>query len=146
MTISRRLLCLVYAVAGLVALIGTWRNNLHYFNQSFLAANLQFWQDTLANPASRSITVDILLFGFVALCWMLLEARRLGMRHVWLYVLASVFIAISAAFPAFLIHRERTLAAREGGASAGTLSPSDLLWLLVVGAAGVGYTLLALPG
>ena len=33
-----------------------------------------------------------------------------------------------------------------GGASAGTLGPSDLLWLLVVGAAGVGYTLLALPG
>ena len=146
MNVSRQRLCMVYALAGVIALIGTWSNNLHYFNQGLLAANLQFWQETMANPASRSITIDILLVGFVVLCWMLLEARRLAMRHVWLYVLASVFIAISAAFPAFLIHRERTLAAREGGASAGTLGLGDLLWLLVVGSAGVGYTLLALPG
>ena len=146
MNVSRQGLCMVYALAGVIALIGTWSNNLHYFNQGLLAANLQFWQETMANPASRSITIDILLVGFVVLCWMLLEVRRLGMRHAWLYVLASVFIAISAAFPAFLIHRERALAARDGGTSAGTLGPGDLLWLLVVGAAGVGYTLLALPG
>jgi Terpene cyclase DEP1 len=146
MNVSRQGLCIVYALAGLVALVGTWSNNLHYFNQGMLAANLQFWQETMANPASRSITIDILLFGFVGLCWMLLEARRLAMRHMWVYVLASMFIAISAAFPAFLIHRERVLAAREGGTSAGTLGVSDLLWLVLVGAAGAGYTVLALPG
>lgn len=146
MTVSRQLLCVVYALAGLLALVGTWSNNLHYFDQGMLAANLQFWQETMVNPASRSITIDILLFGFVGLCWMLLEARRLAMRHVWIYVLASMFVAISAAFPAFLIHRERVLAAREGGANAGTLGVSDLLWLLLVGAASAGYTLFALPG
>lgn len=146
MTVSRQMLCMVYALAGLIALFGTWSHNLHYFNQGLLAANLQFWQDTLANPATRSITVDILLFGFVALCWMLLEARRLGMRHVWIYVLASVFIAISAAFPAFLIHRERALAARDGATNAGSLSVGDLLWLALVATAGVGYTVLSFSG
>ena len=146
MTVSRQLLCVVYALAGLLALVGTWSNNLHYFDQGMLAANLRFWQETMANPASRSITVDVLLFGFVGLCWLLLEGRRLGMRHLWLYVLASAFIAVSAAFPAFLIHRERVLAAREGGAAAGTLTGVDVVLLALVAVASVGYTLFALPG
>ncbi len=144
MTISRRLLCVAYASIGLVALVGTWGNNVAYLNLGLLGANVHFWQETLVNPASRSITVDILLFSVAVIVWMLLEARRLAMRGVWVYVLAGAFVAISAAFPAFLIHRERTLAARDGSDCAGTLSAGDLAGLAVLCAVSLAYSFVAL--
>ena len=147
MTIPRKALCVFYAVIALVALVGTWGNNIAYLDMGIAAANLHFWQQTLVNPASRSITVDILLLGLAAITWMLLEARRLSMRGVWIYVLASILIAISAAFPAFLIHRERALAARDerdGTAGAGSLSIVELLALVVLGCVMLVYTFISL--
>ncbi len=144
MTISRKALCVFYALIALAALVGTWGNNIAYLDMGLAAANLHFWQQTLVNPASRSITVDILLLGLAAITWMFLEARRLSMRGVWIYVLASILIAISAAFPAFLIHRELALAAREGTDGAGTLSAAELLALVVLGGAMLAYTFISL--
>ena len=144
MTISRKLLCVVYALIGLVALVGCWANNIQYLDMGILAANLHFWQETLANPASRSITIDILFLSLAAIVWMLLEARRLSMRGVWIYVLCGLFIAISAAFPAFLIHREQALATRDGSTSAGTLSAADIGGLIVLTVVMLGYTVMAL--
>lgn len=37
---------------------------------------------------------------------MVVEARKQGIKFVWLYVAASYIVAIGAAFPAFLIARE----------------------------------------
>jgi Protein of unknown function DUF2834 len=115
---SRQLLCVVYALVALLAGIATWSHNLAYFRPEegllagFAFATGRFWRDTLATPASISITVDLglLLVPLVAL--MVLESRRLGIRFVWLYVLLGVLVAISVTFPLFLIARERRLAAR----------------------------------
>ena len=144
MTISRKVLCVVYAVIGLVALVGTWGNNVAYLNLGLVGANVHFWQETLVNPASRSITVDILLLSVAVIVWMLLEARRLAMHGVWIYVLVGAFVAISAAFPAFLIHRESVLAAREGSKSAGSLSTADLAGVAVLSVVSLAYTFVAL--
>ena len=94
MTISRNALCVVYALIGLVALVGTWGNNIAYLDMGLAAANLHFWQQTLVNPASRSITVDILLPGLAAITWMFLEARRLSVAELLaLVVLGGVMLA-----------------------------------------------------
>lgn len=144
MTISRRTISVVYALIGLVALVGCWGNNIQYLSLGILGANIHFWGETLVNPASRSITIDILFLGLAVIIWMLLEARRLSMRGAWIYVLLGVFVAISAAFPAFLIHRERALAGRDGAASAGTLSATDMLGIAVLGVCMLAYTFEAL--
>lgn len=144
MTISRKTLCVVYALLGVAALIGCWSNNIHYLGGGFVAANVRFWQETLVNPASRSITIDLLFLSLAAIIWMLLEARRLSMSGAWLYVLAGAFIAISAAFPAFLLHRELVLARRDGASSAGTLSSADILGIALLGLLVLAYTFVAL--
>ena len=144
MTISRRVLCVVYALIGLVALAGTWGNNIDYLDLGIVGANIHFWQETLVNPASRSITVDILCLALAAIVWMLLEARRLSMRGAWLWVLCGVFIAMGAAFPWFMVHRELTLAKRESSSDGGTLSAADVLGIGLVGTAVLAYTYLAL--
>jgi hypothetical protein len=144
MTVTRKMLCVVYALIGLVALVGTWGNNVDYLHLGFVGATVNFWQETLANPASRSITVDILFLSLAAIIWLLLEARRLSMRGAWLYIIAGTFVAISAAFPAFLIHRERVLAARDTSSSSGTLTALDIIGLSILSMAMLAYTFLSL--
>jgi hypothetical protein len=144
MTISRRALRVVYALVGLVALVGTWGNNIEYLHLGLVGANIHFWQETLVNPASRSITVDILCLALVAIVWMLLEARRLAMRGAWLWVLFGVFVAMGAAFPWFMVHRELVLEKRDASSNAGTLAAADIVGIVLVGIAVLAYTFLAL--
>jgi hypothetical protein len=144
MTISRRVLCVVYALTGLVALVGTWGNNIEYLHLGLVGANIHFWQETLVNPASRSITVDILCLALAAIVWMLLEARRLSMRGAWLWVLFGVFVAMGAAFPWFMVHRELVLEKWDASGNAGTLSAADIVGIVLVGIAVLAYTFLAL--
>ncbi|TAL26158.1 MAG: DUF2834 domain-containing protein [Aquabacterium sp.] len=144
MKISRKALCLAYGLLAVLALAGTWGNNIQYLSLGFLGANLRFWQDTLANPASRSITVDV-LFLFVAVSiWMFLEARRLGMRGAWLYVILGVFIAISVTFPLFLLNRERVLQRQGGDSEGGQLGTVEITGLLLFALVGCAYTVMAL--
>jgi len=65
------------------------------------------------NPASRSITVDIVLFFLAAAIFMVIEARKHGVPFVWAYIVGGMLIAISVTFPLFLIARERKLAATD---------------------------------
>src|SRR3546814_21041112 len=95
MPASRKILCIVYGLIALLALAGTWAHNVAYLSRGFVGANVAFWHDTLANPASRSITVDLFFLGLAIFVWMILEARRLGMRGVWLYLVFGMLIAIS---------------------------------------------------
>jgi hypothetical protein len=105
---------------------------------------MTFWRETLANPASRSITVDLFFLGLAVFVWMVLEARRLGLRGVWLYLLFGMLVAISVTVPIFLINRERALARREPSSAAGTLSVFDIAGLAAVTVAIVAYTLVTL--
>jgi hypothetical protein len=66
MPISRKTLCVIYALIALLALAGTWGNNVAYLSLGFAGANMAFWQETLANPASRSITVDLFFPQYLA--------------------------------------------------------------------------------
>lgn len=144
MTISRKTLCVVYGVIAVLALIGTWGHNIAYLDRGFVGANQAFWSDTLANPASRSITADIFFFGLAVFVWMVLEARRLGMRLVWLYLLFGMLIAISVTVPIFLINRERALAATERSSTAGHLHNLDVIGLALSSAGIVAYAVIAL--
>jgi hypothetical protein len=76
---ASKVLCAVYAVIAIAALVATWSQNAAYFDRpaSFLAA---FLNDSKITPASRSLTVDILLCFLAAAVLMVIEARRWG-RH-----------------------------------------------------------------
>ena len=133
MTIQRKTLAWIYGLVAVLALIGTWGNNIHYMSAGLspLDVNILFWKETLANPASRSITVDILFLSIPVTIWMMMEARRLQMRGIWFYLVGSLLIAVSMTFPLFMALRERKLAATQ--AEAGTLNAAEILWVLVLG-------------
>jgi hypothetical protein len=143
---SRLLLCWIYAAIALVALVGTWHQNLSYFNPGegwligFGLATGRFWLETLATPASTSITVDLGLLLLPLFMLMVIESRRLGIRFVWIYIALGILVAISVTFPLFLIARERRLAARGEGAEL-RITPPDGLGLVALGAAMGCFTL-----
>ena len=110
MTDTDRNLCIAYGLIAAAALVGTWSQNLTFFALPDNGGLLGFLRGTVANPAAASITIDILFFGLAASIWMVVEARRLAIRGVWLYIALSFLVAISVTFPLFLIARQRRLA------------------------------------
>jgi hypothetical protein len=144
---SRLLLCWIYAAIALVALVGTWHQNLSYFHPDdgwflgFFLATGRFWRETLATPASTSITIDLGLLLLPLCTLMVVESRRLAIPFVWVYVVLGLLVAISVTFPLFLIARERRLAARGKAAAGLGLTRGDARGLLALAAAMTCFTL-----
>jgi len=95
---------LLLALAGLV--LSTLFNALSVVQARNLFAD---WFDS--GPAVTSLTIDLLIVGVAGGILVIVEARRLGMRHGWLYLVASALTAFAFGFPLFLALRERHLAA-----------------------------------
>jgi hypothetical protein len=129
-----------------LALVGTWSQNVAYLRpdegplRGFVLATARFWPATLATPASVSITVDLAFFLVAAAVLMVIEARRLAVRWVWLYILFGLLIAISVTFPLFLIARERRLAALGRPSDAVGLSGADIAALVGLGGLTAAFT------
>jgi hypothetical protein len=103
--------CTVYGVIAFAALILTWSQNLAFFAQRDNGGLAGFLRDAWANHAAASLGNDVILVALTAAVFMVIEARRLGIRHVWVFFVLALGVAISVAFPLFLIVRERRLAA-----------------------------------
>jgi len=110
-------LYLALAVAGGIL---PWLANLDYMRQYGLSFDLGLFVELAnANPAAQSLSRDLLVGATAVTLWIVVESRRLQMRHLWLVLLSSVTIAFAFAAPFFLFLRERRLAelARQGAAA-----------------------------
>ena len=70
---------------------------------------LQFIKLANSNPASQSLSRDLIIFASTFVFWMINESRRLSIKHLWIVLLSSVTIAIAFAAPLFLFLRERRM-------------------------------------
>ena len=133
---SSKVLCAVYGVIALAALIATWSQNAAYFDNpgGFL---LDFLNDSRVTPASRSLTVDFVLFFLAAAILMVVEARKHGVRFVWAYIVGGLLIAVSVTFPLFLIAREL----RVGRTDPTRLGAIDTVLLALLAVFSVGMTI-----
>ena len=139
---SSKVLCAVYGVIAVAALIATWSQNAAYFASSrdagiTFAFLPDFLDDSRVTPASRSLTVDIVLFFLAAAILMVIEARKHGVKYVWAYIVAGYAIAISVAFPLFLIAREL----RVGRTETTRLGVVDTALLVVLAIVAAGLTI-----
>lgn len=105
---SRRL-ALVYLALGLAGLALTWSQNLAYFGPGAAGGFPDFLRGTVANAGARSIAFDILIVGWTASIWMVIEGRRRRMKLVWLYPVLGWTVAMAFAVPLFLAARELAL-------------------------------------
>ena len=110
-------LYLALAVAGGIL---PWLANFDYMRQYGSSFDLGLFVELAnANPAAQSLSRDLLVGATAVTLWIVVESRRLQMRHLWLVLLSSVTIAFAFAAPFFLFLRERRLAelARQGAAA-----------------------------
>lgn len=97
-----------YLALAVIGLIGTW-----FFNVLAITQMADFIGDLMnSGPAVSSITVDLLVVAVAGSVLIVVEARRLGMRHGWLYVALSGVTAFAFTFPLFLAMRQRHLTRR----------------------------------
>lgn len=142
MSIPRKALSVIYAALALLAAIGTWGHIPGPLTEDGLWRGfVRFWQDVLVNDSSSFITIDILFLIMAIVPWMLMEARRLRIPYVWLYVAFGIVVTISIAMPVFMLHRERRLAALEADAPAGTLKVSDLIGMSLIAVTFLAFTI-----
>jgi hypothetical protein len=100
-------LYLALAIAGGVL---PWLANIDYMRAYGSSFDLAlFVQLANANPAAQSLSRDLLVGASAVTIWMVVESRRLRMRHLWLVLLSSVTVAFAFAAPLFLCLRERRL-------------------------------------
>jgi Terpene cyclase DEP1 len=133
---ANKVLCAGYGVISFAALIATWSQNVAYFDDPGRFV-FDFFNDSRVTPASRSLTVDIVLFFLAAAILMVIEARKHGVRFVWAYIVGGLAIAISVTFPLFLIAREL----RIGRAGEAHLGVVDTVGLVVLAALAAGMTM-----
>lgn len=102
-------LCVIYGLAAAVALVGT-----QWTLVAFLRSDENDWTamtDRLtANPVVGFVGIDLGVLALVAVVFMAVEGRRLGVRWWGVYVALTFLVAASVAFPLFLIARTRVLA------------------------------------
>ncbi|WP_438853308.1 DUF2834 domain-containing protein [Agromyces sp. M3QZ16-3] len=100
-------LAVVYLVAAVAGLVGTWT-----FNAIAIAERRDFVGDLITSgPAVSSITTDLLVVAVAGGILIVVESRRLGMRFAWLYLVGAGLTAFAFTFPLWLAMRERRLAA-----------------------------------
>jgi hypothetical protein len=102
----------VYLGLAVAGLAGTWAFNLRFLAESGGSFGIaDFVRAGYANSASSSLANDLLVGVAAFLVWSFAEARRLAMRHWWIYPLVTFALAFACAFPLFLFARDRRLGA-----------------------------------
>ncbi|WP_298943434.1 DUF2834 domain-containing protein [uncultured Microbacterium sp.] len=98
-------LALIYLALAVIGLVWTWTFNILAITQM-----VDFVGDPLGSgPAVSSITADLLVVAVAGAILIIVEARRIGMKRGWLYVVVSGDTAFAFAFPLFLAMRQRHL-------------------------------------
>jgi hypothetical protein len=105
---NNKILIGTYIVVAILALIITWYHNI-LFMQTNAEGFMGFIHGMYANHAAASIANDILFLGIAVNIFMVVEAKRLGIKYVWLYIVLSFVIAISVTVPIFLAVRQRKI-------------------------------------
>lgn len=98
-------LSIAYLVLALLGLIGTFLLNVW----SVVLMRNYLGDLFTSGPAVGSIGVDLLVVAIAGCILIVVEARRLGMRRAWLYIVLSGVTAFAFTFPLFLAMRERRL-------------------------------------
>jgi hypothetical protein len=98
---------LSFSIAGLIV---PWYFNIQHILYSPVSFTIaEYFRQGTATPLAASITSDFFIGTVPALIWLVVEFRRLKMKHMWLYIAGTFLIAFAFTFPLFLFMRERKL-------------------------------------
>ncbi len=109
MTRAEATRCWIFGLIALVALVGTQWTLVDYIAGSGSIG--EFLDATIDGHAATFLTIDLLAVATAATVFMVVEGRRIALPKLGVYVALVFLVAVSVAFPLFLIARTRRLAA-----------------------------------
>ena len=95
-----------FLILSLVGLITAW-----VFNGIASVTGQNYLDAWLGSAVDWVLSLDILIVAIAGSAFMIFEARKLGMKRVWIYILLSGVTAFAFTLPLFLAMREKKLAA-----------------------------------
>ncbi|MEV4503515.1 DUF2834 domain-containing protein [Streptomyces klenkii] len=110
-----RSLCLFYGLFGLAGTLVMGALAVAFVRENMDAGPYgvirNFVHDALTNLASRFVYADLVLIWAALSAFMIVESRRLGIRHVWAYIVGAPALALCASFSVFMYVRQLKIAA-----------------------------------
>lgn len=97
-----------YLSISIVGLVTAW-----IFNGLAVMSGGNYLNAWFGSAVDWVLSADLTVVAIAVVIFMITEAKRLGMKRVWLYILLSGFTAMAFTFPLFLAMRERALAAQD---------------------------------
>lgn len=98
----------LYLAGAVVGIVLPYAYFLPFLLEHGLDVGLLFSQ-LFASHISAFFGVDVIVSTLVLWVFVFAEGRRLGMRHLWVYVLCNLTVGVSLALPLFLYVREGTM-------------------------------------
>jgi len=95
-----------FLILSIVGLITAW-----VFNGIASVTGQNYLDAWFGSAVDWVLSLDILIVAVTGSAFMIFEARKLGMKRVWLYILLSGVTAFAFTLPLFLAMRERKLEA-----------------------------------
>ena len=105
----------LYAVLSIVGFVLPYWWFIAFLREHGLVMSL-FLSEMFANNIASFFAVDVVLSAIVLIVFILLEGRRLAMRRLWVYIVATLGVGVSLGLPLFLFAREGVLRASSSSA------------------------------
>ncbi len=110
MAIQRKWISYLYLLISLLGATLPTIANIRFVKEFGPGFNIKnFIAFAFNNPASQSVSLDLLVLSSAVFIWMFIESKRLGIKYFWVITLTTFSIAIAFAAPFFLYLRERRL-------------------------------------
>jgi predicted alpha/beta superfamily hydrolase len=101
---QRRIAAVYFFALSIIGLVTAW-----YFNFLAVLGKEDYLRDGFTSNVDWVYSLDLLIGGFAGMTLIILEGRRLGMKNLWLYIVAAFGTAFAFVFPLFLAMRELKL-------------------------------------
>ena len=95
----------VYLSLSIIGLITAW-----ILNGLAVVRGESYTDAWFGTAVDWVLSTDLLIVAVASVVFMIVEARRLGMKRVWLYIVLSGVTAMAFTFPLFLAMRESRMA------------------------------------
>jgi hypothetical protein len=93
-----------YFTLSFIGFVTAW-----YFNGIAVMKAQDYLAAWFGSEVDLVLSLDLTIVAIAGSAFMIFDAKRLGMKRVWLYLLLSGVTAMAATFPFFLAMRELKL-------------------------------------
>lgn len=113
MTTASRVRFVIYLALSATGLVTAW-----VFNALAVVERADYLKSWFGSAVNWVLSADLGVVAIAVVVFMFAEGSRIGMKHVWVFVVLAGVTAMAFTFPLFLAMRERHL----GGGSTPTVN------------------------